>query len=374
MELAKIKENLYNLNYPFQVSDETRAIFDKKNNGNGKTSKSLPERKIINRRHVPSVLPLKAFIIVKGGWCEINFPPKREFLKIGSDSFESEIAVPGETDADAVQVVMRYLSGYWYIIETGSKNITKINGIKRRASVLTAGSGCIVEIGSTPIILVTDDHPEYMKNLHDDKTFKLEVGPDTCEFSAERSVLIGSNEACQAITGGDEFAGVVAVYGNRAYAYTPFKNNFQVNGKIAENPLLLNNESVVNIGLRQIKVLLSRDLDPAGSFSLIPESTNSRLALLEINRENEVGNKMVMPAPGTSISIGRDANNYFVIRSSRVSRNHAQLISYKSRVLIVDNSSTNGTFINGDKVAKKMGFPGDIIMFGDSRFLLSFSE
>ena len=63
-----------------------------------------------------------------------------------------------------------------------------------------------------------------------------------------------------------------------------------------------------------------------------------------------------------TLSIGRDASNNIVLNDKMVSRNHAQLIiNEDGRVLIKDLGSTNGTFVNGNKIKESYLNPGDIV-------------
>ena len=65
------------------------------------------------------------------------------------------------------------------------------------------------------------------------------------------------------------------------------------------------------------------------------------------------------------MTIGRDVNNDLVINNSEVSRNHARLTSQSGGYLIEDLASTNGTFVNGQRLigpkllnSERRGRPG----------------
>ena len=83
------------------------------------------------------------------------------------------------------------------------------------------------------------------------------------------------------------------------------------------------------------------------------------------------------PAPGTSLSldainsIGRDVNNSIVIDDSFVSTDHA-LLTYRGRAWYVeDRGSTNGTWLNGQRVEGllPLGY-GDELQIGQVRLRL----
>jgi len=63
-----------------------------------------------------------------------------------------------------------------------------------------------------------------------------------------------------------------------------------------------------------------------------------------------------------TLSIGRDASNNIVLNDKMVSRNHAQLIVLgEGLVQIKDLGSTNGTFVNGNKINEHYLNPGDVV-------------
>ena len=80
------------------------------------------------------------------------------------------------------------------------------------------------------------------------------------------------------------------------------------------------------------------------------------------------------PIPGqifelniNDISIGRDISNDIVINDAEVSRRHARMTLEGDRYKIEDLNSTNGTYIDGQRLIGPhlMAF-GEIIMFGDN--------
>ena len=69
----------------------------------------------------------------------------------------------------------------------------------------------------------------------------------------------------------------------------------------------------------------------------------------------------------TEVSIGRDIANDIVINDAEVSRKHARLILEADRYKIEDLNSTNGTYIDGQRlIGPHLLAIGEVIMFGDN--------
>ncbi|MCG3173015.1 MAG: hypothetical protein GMKNLPBB_01191 [Myxococcota bacterium] len=79
--------------------------------------------------------------------------------------------------------------------------------------------------------------------------------------------------------------------------------------------------------------------------------------------------------PQEAISIGRSADNDIVLVAGNVSKKHAQIVLKMGKVLVADNKSTNGTFLNGQKLdAPKIIKPGDTVSVGDFKVQLADDE
>ncbi|UCG37731.1 MAG: sigma-54-dependent Fis family transcriptional regulator, partial [bacterium] len=73
----------------------------------------------------------------------------------------------------------------------------------------------------------------------------------------------------------------------------------------------------------------------------------------------------------SDIRIGRDRRNAIILPHTTVSRHHANLIRQGRRYLLVDRSS-NGTFVDGERVTSTLLDPGDQMEIGP--FLLRLTE
>ncbi|MGH2452004.1 MAG: FhaA domain-containing protein, partial [Candidatus Limnocylindria bacterium] len=73
------------------------------------------------------------------------------------------------------------------------------------------------------------------------------------------------------------------------------------------------------------------------------------------------------PSP---LSIGRDPDNDLVLDDRRVSRRHAEVRLRLGRYTLYDLQSTNGTFVNGRRIAEMVLSDGDRISVGGNEIVL----
>lgn len=79
----------------------------------------------------------------------------------------------------------------------------------------------------------------------------------------------------------------------------------------------------------------------------------------------------IYPLEAPEIIVGRDASNSVAINDAEVSRKHAKLSLHGSAYVIQDLGSTNGTFVNGQRVTNTQVLnPGDTVSFGENIVLI----
>ncbi len=68
---------------------------------------------------------------------------------------------------------------------------------------------------------------------------------------------------------------------------------------------------------------------------------------------------------GSGIRIGREmAMCEIVLENPKVSRLHAEVVSIDGKVMLIDRNSSNGTYVNDQKIDRRFLKDGDIIHFG----------
>ena len=75
--------------------------------------------------------------------------------------------------------------------------------------------------------------------------------------------------------------------------------------------------------------------------------------------------------PGSIKTIGRAPRADFIVDAALVSRVHCQLSAGAAELEVVDLESTNGTFVNGERVARAVLKNGDTLGVGKVEFVVS---
>ncbi len=78
----------------------------------------------------------------------------------------------------------------------------------------------------------------------------------------------------------------------------------------------------------------------------------------------------VFALQGSNMEVGREVGKDISLAADiTVSRGHARLAQENGAVIVMDLGSSNGTFVNGQRLATPMEIvPGDIVQFGSSKF------
>jgi tetratricopeptide (TPR) repeat protein len=84
----------------------------------------------------------------------------------------------------------------------------------------------------------------------------------------------------------------------------------------------------------------------------------------EIHLATANGESRVVTIESPRFTIGRGAENSLFVQATVVSRSHAELIRVGANYLLRDLGSTNGSFVNGDRITERMLNDGDTLRFG----------
>lgn len=341
--------------------------------------------------HVPQMTSTQGDLTIKstlqfyafheGQWINGAFNEDKRCVRIGRAENECDITIPESAKVADIQLVIQFVDRKWYAVESAAGRKCSFNGVKKRQTVIGENSTVILNIGSAKMIFATVKESKYSvfgPGDNPEKKYKvLTANGDELSFSGDRPVLIGSHKLCALKTRYDDpFTGVIFSYGKKLFCTaSDSKTVLLVDNVQATTPTPLNHGSVIQFGKEFYTISLSDELQKKSvGFNTIPEYNDSRLCLLEINNGGLGDSKLILPASGRSVFAGRGPENYIVLNSSKVSRRHAQVSIYDSSIMLADCNSSNGTYLNNKKVLKAVARPGDIVDFGDKRFLLCYSE
>src|SRR5512145_450549 len=80
---------------------------------------------------------------------------------------------------------------------------------------------------------------------------------------------------------------------------------------------------------------------------------------------------VTFPLEGEQLTIGRDSSNGVAINDAEVSRKHSRLSFQGGKYVIEDLGSTNGTFVNGQRLAGPVVLKaGDVVSLGEQIVLM----
>ena len=80
---------------------------------------------------------------------------------------------------------------------------------------------------------------------------------------------------------------------------------------------------------------------------------------------------MTFPLEGDQLTIGRDSSNAVAINDAEISRKHSRLSFQGGKYVLEDLGSTNGTFVNGQRLGGPVVLkPGDVVSLGEQIVLM----
>ncbi|MBI3164899.1 MAG: FHA domain-containing protein [Anaerolineales bacterium] len=80
---------------------------------------------------------------------------------------------------------------------------------------------------------------------------------------------------------------------------------------------------------------------------------------------------VTFPLDGDQLTIGRDSTNGVAINDAEISRKHARMMFQGGKYVLEDLGSTNGTFVNGQRLAGPVVLkPGDVVSLGEQIVLM----
>ena len=318
-------------------------------------------------------------VIYDGEWGLVEIPPETMRLKMGKDDEKCDFVLD-HIDADDIQVVIQKIDHSWYIIERGPNDLMKVNGFPKRQIHLKQNQTAVIQIGSKTFIFAThqlSDPREGNTTPLQENQYALSFNDLRMNFNLDQGCLIGSNAMCDFHLPGEEFSAIISNFGKRFFL-SNFSDTVLLESDVdsTNEHVPLSNGSFIKVADAEIKFELSKDLSFTQNFNFVPTEKDDCMKFMEIDADGNAGDSYVFPPTGQTITIGRSSIqcNIGISNNTLISRLHAQGIIYKKNLILADNNTTNGTFVNNKRIKKRKCFPGDIVRFGDVKFILCFVE
>jgi hypothetical protein len=333
------------------------------------------------------VKPLKYLYSVSGQWGSAELPLHQSRMRLGKNPYECEVKL-NHTDADDVHIILQRTGNLWHIVESGKNEIMSINGVPARQGAFSQGDVAVIQVGEDTVIFSTKLPEKQNDNGHalkvDESLGEGEYGllynNSFIRSTYKQLTLIGSNPLCDISVPGEPFAAMISNVGRKMYITNLGRgenSSLESDGITVADRAPLVPGSCIKINNSEILFKLSKDMRFTKTIPEDSSASNSdQMCLLLLNSEGVNSDRYTLMKEGTSFTIGRDQRvaNIAITGSLNISRVHCQVIMYKKRMMLIDNSSTNGSFVNGEKIKRTMVKPGDIIRLGDSSFILCFCD
>lgn len=306
-----------------------------------------------------------------GEWSQIDFPKHKNVVLIGGNPRCCDIHLSADTGTVAKALKLK---GGWMLVERARIPVMKVNGVLRRQAFIANGAAISVEINGEPMILrvaLEDGCPAPERN--GDIVITAVSGGKRFSLPNGGALLFGSHRSCDIPAAGEPFSAVISEC-DGVVGIAPVgeinANGTRVNGHLLTHSKALKGNEKISVG-DQIYTL--SEITGHG-FKLMTHPAAAGLRLIEIENGFTTGIELNLPPPGQSLIVGRSRDCGLQITSTKVSREHAQMIIYENSLLVMDCRSTNGTFVNGARTGKGRVHPGDILTIGNTMFLLCHAD
>ncbi len=321
----------------------------------------------------------------QAGWKEKVFDQAKERIIISENAQESDLP-PNTLPAFKGSLVMQKCDDKWIVLNSGRAGAKfAFNGRNANHFMVGKGEKTLVacDNGMLFIMIYLNNEGRVRKALHEghpkgDEFSLMKDGAEHC-YPRDSVCLLGKHQCCDLATAADSDFTAAIYEKNREFHVAPLdpKTAILVNSAPATEPRVILRGSTLSIGNNHLTFNLPDSFDSAEvKMSTGIERINAeKLVFIPAMRNSDGTRKSMLyvPAPGKSGFVGRDASQaHVVVNSKTVSKKHAQIISYDTNIMLLDCYSTNGTYVNGERISKRTVHPGDIVEFGEEKFILSY--
>jgi len=331
----------------------------------------------------------------------------QDLIAFGRDPAENTLAFSSDEYpmVSRRHAEIRFRDGFWYLIDRNSSYGTFLNGAKIvRPSLLAIGDR--IQLGSDgPVLHVIGLESPAASKIESPAAAKAPIVPKSTslprlrfgdgrpDFEIQKDTLwLGRDTTADVVFDPSEVMvsrrhAEIRRIGNeyRLFDNNSFNGTF-INGQRIAAPIQIFDNDVIQLGLGGPEIRFSAPSikAPAGLESPVERlsaalvgSAGSKTVFAGVQVSQPVRpvsdsapQLMFTAAIGgeSSLTIGRDTTNDIVLEGLQISKKHARIAAVSGQVTVEDLGSTNGTYINGVRVSKRVLSPGDSIGIGS--FLL----
>jgi hypothetical protein len=333
-------------------------------------------------------LVLSAFHAPGGAWQPMALPVGKLRLHIGRDPYRCEIPVVDNTLCD-IQALAHKIGENWYIVERGKNQRMEVNGFRYPQTMLKPGTACLLRFGGASVLLrlasvhaLNRDEPAPMppEGPPEAGEYSLAMNGNLWRLPFARTVLIGADPLCDLRIPGDiPFMALLTPHAGRLCLLNlmpPGQSPVSADGMPAVDPIPLHPGSILDLGGAKAKLRLARELRFVSEIDASEIAPTGRFRLLLLDPQGNPLQGYPLPPAGGAVDLGRSPEQAKIAipEGVKISRRHAQIVTYEHSVLILDGNSLNGTYVNGERVQRRTAHPGDVVSFANLDFLLCYDE
>ena len=326
--------------------------------------------------------------VTPSGFRRIAINVDQHVTTIGNDNESVDIYI-AEPNISQTQVVLVLIGDQWLIMDCGSNDHLRVNGVATRQFVAELNARCILTIGESLLVFCGNEeekspHPEtamlsdpfapdlVRENLAVGE-LTLKNGQDLVVSKGE-PIILGSHEACDYFLPGSNVQPFHAlIYWDRDGIYLDPLNNpgVFINRQPVNNSSLVDNGTTITIADVKIGASLTPNhKDRCAQLYPVESLAFDYFGFTAIG--DTPSESFTVSMVGQGITLGRKNTCDIILADTFSSREHAQLIPSGKSLTLFDTYSSNGVFVNGERVKKSRVHAGDIIEIGHSHFLIHY--
>ncbi|RMD84285.1 MAG: FHA domain-containing protein [Lentisphaerae bacterium] len=303
---------------------------------------------------------------------------------IGTQRDESDIVV-NDPSVASKQLAIIYYDGLYILADCGVHDLATFDGVSTRQVVCPPGSRVVVNMHLTTILFEYPAQgqapagkrfhlePEDFATTLPSATFN--VTWEGSKFPAKRDALVlGSHRDCDITIVSPEvkpFHAMIHWDVDGVAVSRLGSGEVSVNGAPVESKQLLRSGDRVALGDKEVEVEISGDVE--GYVEAVFGGYKLNFNYIRFSAiPGSVGRSFMLPAIGGAIMVGRSPHADVTLEDGAASREHAQIIPNGKSCQIIDNYSSNGCYVNNERITKARLRAGDLVEIGRSIFVVHY--